>query len=635
MTRVIIDMSETLIPNIVEFMGAVDPFDKLNPKTLRDVAGMITIRYFGKGEVIDLQESDQLYLLRTGAVEQRNLDGTLRAKLAAEDFFGFSRLTQQETNTASDPYTITVIEDALIYCLSINALLAKLNDQPNALAHFASHAQSRLRSGLNVVWSQHEKGLFFKPIMDVLNPHIVLVESTQTIQTVAKAMHVSTNSSCAFVMQHNEFIGLITDKDMTKRVVAEGIAITEKIAVVMTKTPYSVKREDLVITAASLMMQHGIKNIPVVDNGVPIGLITPSDLVQNHRIQAIFLIDKINKIERLDQLAKLAIERQAIFEALVEAKVTVSVIGQVMAMIMDAYNRRLVMMAEAYLGAAPCEYCWIVAGSHARNEVHMLSDQDNALILANDATDTDKVYFHHLAMYVSKGMALCGYELCSGRFMAVTHKWCQPLAVWKAHYQKWAVNPEYDLLLEMSVFLDMRYVTGNQQLVDELQACMCKQLVHNARLISALARNTLVQKTPLSIFRNWVLVKEGENANTLDIKSAALSIIVNLVRVQYLQLLSQLYSAEGSVVYKTNTEERLQALFEHNVINKATFKDLLAAFQFISQIRYSHQLQALQQGKIPNNHINPNAFNSFERTHLRETFKLITSYQEVIKMKFC
>ena len=110
---------------------------------------------------------------------------------------------------------------------------------------------------------------------------------------------------------------------------------------------------------------------------------------------------------------------------------------------------------------------------------------------------------------------------------------------------------------------------------------------------------------------------------------------MNLVRVQYLQLLSQLYSAEGSVVYKTNTEERLQALFEHNVINKATFKDLLAAFQFISQIRYSHQLQALQQGKIPNNHINPNAFNSFERTHLRETFKLITSYQEVIKMKFC
>ncbi|WP_305810153.1 hypothetical protein [Photobacterium kishitanii] len=82
-------MSETLIPNIIEFMAAVDPFDKLTPKTLRDVAGMITIRYFGKGEVIDLQESDQLYLLRTGAVEQRNLDGTLRARLAAEDFLVF------------------------------------------------------------------------------------------------------------------------------------------------------------------------------------------------------------------------------------------------------------------------------------------------------------------------------------------------------------------------------------------------------------------------------------------------------------------------------------------------------------------------------------------------------------------
>ncbi|KJG09703.1 CBS domain-containing protein [Photobacterium kishitanii] len=628
-------MSETLIPNIIEFMAAVDPFDKLTPKTLRDVAGMITIRYFGKGEVIDLQESDQLYLLRTGAVEQRNLDGTLRARLAAEDFFGFSRLTQAETNTASDPYTITVIEDALIYCLSINALLLKLKDQPDALAHFGSHAQSRLQSGLNVVWSQHEKGLFFKPIIDVLNSQIVLVESTQTIQAVAKAMRVNANSSCAFIMQNNQFVGLITDKDMTKRVVAEGIPTTEMITAVMTENPYSVKRGDLVITAAALMMQHGIKNIPVVDNGIPIGLITPSDLVQNHRIQAIFLIDKINKIERLEQLAKLTIERQAIFEALVEAKVAIGVIGQVMAMIMDAYNRRLVVMAEVYLGAAPCEYCWIVAGSHARNEVHMLSDQDHGLILADNATEADKVYFHHLAMYVSKGMALCGYELCSGRFMAVTHKWCQPLAVWKTYYQKWAINPEYDLLLEMSVFLDSRYITGNPQLVNDLQACMCQQLVHNARVISALARNALLQKPPLSIFRNWVLVKEGENANTLDIKSAALSIIVNLVRVQYLQLIAQLFTTDGAVVYKANTEERLQLLLEHKVINEATFKDLLGAFQFISQIRYSHQLQALQQGKIPNNHINPNAFNSFERTHLRETFKLVTSYQEIMKMKFC
>ncbi|KJG57949.1 hypothetical protein UA38_08735 [Photobacterium kishitanii] len=628
-------MSETLIPNIIEFMAAVDPFDKLTPKTLRDVAGMITIRYFGKGEVIDLQESDQLYLLRTGAVEQRNLDGTLRARLAAEDFFGFSRLTQAETNTASDPYTITVIEDALIYCLPINALLLKLKDQPDALAHFGSHAQSRLQSGLNVVWSQHEKGLFFKPIIDVLNSQIVLVESTQTIQAVAKAMRVNANSSCAFIMQNNQFVGLITDKDMTKRVVAEGIPTTEMITAVMTENPYSVKRGDLVITAAALMMQHGIKNIPVVDNGIPIGLITPSDLVQNHRIQAIFLIDKINKIERLEQLAKLTIERQAIFEALVEAKVAIGVIGQVMAMIMDAYNRRLVVMAEVYLGAAPCEYCWIVAGSHARNEVHMLSDQDHGLILADNATEADKVYFHHLAMYVSKGMALCGYELCSGRFMAVTHKWCQPLAVWKTYYQKWAINPEYDLLLEMSVFLDSRYITGNPQLVNDLQACMCQQLVHNARVISALARNALLQKPPLSIFRNWVLVKEGENANTLDIKSAALSIIVNLVRVQYLQLIAQLFTTDGAVVYKANTEERLQLLLEHKVINEATFKDLLGAFQFISQIRYSHQLQALQQGKIPNNHINPNAFNSFERTHLRETFKLVTSYQEIMKMKFC
>ncbi|MBJ6889147.1 DUF294 nucleotidyltransferase-like domain-containing protein, partial [Vibrio cholerae] len=91
---------------------------------------------------------------------------------------------------------------------------------------------------------------------------------------------------------------------------------------------------------------------------------------------------------------------------------------------------------EELLGPPPCDYAWLVAGSHARNEVHMLSDQDSAIVLSDDATEEHKLYFTHLAMRVCNGLAACGYPLCDGKYMAASPKWCQPIRRWKEYYQK-------------------------------------------------------------------------------------------------------------------------------------------------------------------------------------------------------
>ncbi|GAM71258.1 signal-transduction protein [Vibrio sp. JCM 19236] len=40
-------------------------------------------------------------------------------------------------------------------------------------------------------------------------------------------------------------------------------------------------------------MQFNIRNLPIVENNKVIGLLTTSHLVQNHRVQAIFLIEKV------------------------------------------------------------------------------------------------------------------------------------------------------------------------------------------------------------------------------------------------------------------------------------------------------------------------------------------------------
>lgn len=232
-----------------------------------------------------------------------------------------------------------------------------------------------------------------------------------------------------------------------------------------------------------------------------------------------FLIEKIKYASSVNSLAALKNERESIFESLVESGIGAVLQGQVMAMIMDAFTRRLIEISEELLGPPPCDYVWMVAGSHARNEVHMLSDQDSAIVLSDDVKPEDIVYFRHLAMRVCNGLFACGYPLCDGKYMAATPKWCQPLDTWKAYYSKWVASPEYNKLLSISVFLEVRSVYGNQGFVHELQQHLHHCIQSSSNFLPSLVRDAIDTQPPLGIFNNLVLEKGGDNSNTLNIKN--------------------------------------------------------------------------------------------------------------------
>ncbi|MDE1335238.1 DUF294 nucleotidyltransferase-like domain-containing protein [Vibrio aestuarianus] len=618
-------MTQSLLPNIVQFVGQIDPFDKIPKAALRELSNHIQIVYLAKGEVIDLcleGQEKSLYIIRTGSMEQRKKDGVLRARLGTEDLFGFTFLEGNVDD--NNGYSATAIENTLLYVIPNSALQNLFKQFPSSAEHFASQAQVRLKSALDVVWSNKEKGLFIRRVEEVASGRVAVVQADQSIQSVAHEMRVVMRSSCAVILENDAIVGLITDRDMTKRVIAHGTSIDAPISSVMTHSPLTIKPDDLVLHAASIMMQFNIRNLPVVDNNKVVGLLTTSHLVQNHRVQAIFLIEKIKYADSAKTLSTFTAERQAIFEALVEGRVSPETIGKVMTMIMDAYTRRLIQIAIDQLGPPPCDFSWIVAGSHARNEVHMLSDQDSAIVLADEATESDRLYFNHLAMIVSNGLASCDYPLCPGKYMAATPKWCQPLSIWKHYYKKWVANPEYERLLNISVFLEIRTIYGNsdheQMLRDELH----KNIRANREFLSMLVKDAINTNPPLGIFNSLVLEKSGENRKTLNIKKYAINLIIDLARIYGLAVECDLSA----------TDERFKAANAKGILNDDSFKNILGAYQFILSFRFSHQLAALKKGEEPNNHINPDHFGSFERKHLKDAFRIIADLQEAVKIRF-
>ncbi|GAD90290.1 hypothetical protein VHA01S_039_00100 [Vibrio halioticoli NBRC 102217] len=618
-------MPESLLPNIIQFLSQIDPFDKIPKPALRELASQVQITYLSKGENVDLcTEGDEkyLYIVRTGSMEQRKSDGVLRARLGAEDLFGFTFL--DSTIDSDKGYKAVAIEHTLLYLIPHSALQQLFKASPESAEHFASKAQVRLKSALDVVWSDKEKGLFIKRVKEVASGRVAVVQANQTIQEVAHEMRIVKRTSCAVIYDNDEIVGLITDRDMTKRVIALGASIDQPISTVMTYSPLTIKPDDLVLHAASVMMQFNIRNLPIVENNKVIGLLTTSHLVQNHRVQAIFLIEKIKYATSVSTLASFTPERQAIFEALVEGKVGPEVIGQVMTMIMDAYTRRIIQISIDKLGPPPCEFAWIVAGSHARNEVHMLSDQDSAIVLADDVTENDKIYFKHLASLVCNGLASCDYPLCSGDYMAMNPKWCQPVSVWKHYYKKWVANPEYERLLNISVFLEIRSIYGNNHFEKVLRDEMYANIRQSREFLLMLTNDATNTSPPLGIFNSLVLEKSGENKKTLNVKKYAITLIIDLARIYGLAVESD-HSA---------TDKRFQAAYEKGFLSEDSYKNILGAYEFILSFRFNHQLTALKNGEEPNNNIDPNSFGSFERGHLKDAFRIIADLQEAVKVRF-
>ena len=619
------NMGTSITPNIQSFLVKIDPFDRLPSSVVETIANSIKIKYLVEGEVIGfsaLCEQRYLYIIRTGAIEQRTPLGELRARLGEEDQFGFTFL--QPLAHSEDGYQAEAIEDSLLYLIPHKVLKDVCESHPEFEDYFAAKANIRLSSAINQVARKEDKGLFFRTVGEIASENISIVDVDDSIKDVAREMCGKQRSSCAVVMKNNEIAGLVTDRDMTRSVVAAGINTGMPISMVMTPNPVLVESSSKVIEAISLMLQYNIRCLPVVNDRKVVGLLTTTHLVHNHRTQSLFLIQKIKYTSSISALAALKEERETIFQALVESGVSAEIQGRVMSTIMDAFTRRIIQLSEDLLGPPPCDYAWIVAGSHARNEVHMLSDQDSALVLSDDVSDEQKAYFMHLAMKVCNGLAACGYPLCDGKYMAATPKWCQPISVWKDYYSKWVSSPEYSKLLSISVFLEVRSIYGNRDYVEQIQQHLHDCIQKSGRFIPALVRDAIETQPPLSIFNSLVLEKGGENTNTLNIKKYALNLIIDLARIFSL-------SAGGSL---TGTEERFRYAAEHGTLSEDSCQNIIGAYRFLIQVRFRHQLNAILSNRVPNNNISPDEFSSFERKHLKDAFKIISELQDVAKLKF-
>jgi CBS domain-containing protein len=117
-------------------------------------------------------------------------------------------------------------------------------------------------------------------VRDVMTPGVVAVRPDSSPVEAARLMRTR-NIGDVVVADGQDVVGLLTDRDITVRVVAEGLdPMAVSVAAVCTHEPLLVSPHDPVADAVALMREHAVRRLPVVEDGLPVGMVSLGDLAE-------------------------------------------------------------------------------------------------------------------------------------------------------------------------------------------------------------------------------------------------------------------------------------------------------------------------------------------------------------------
>ena len=124
-------------------------------------------------------------------------------------------------------------------------------------------------------------------VADLMAKHVEFLEADSTV-TDAAALMGELDVSALPIGTAEDLKGVITDRDILYRVVAEGKDPRRmQVMQVATKTLFSCKPEDPVQTALDLMASQNVRRVPVVDDANRVvGWITLSDLSRHLLVES-------------------------------------------------------------------------------------------------------------------------------------------------------------------------------------------------------------------------------------------------------------------------------------------------------------------------------------------------------------
>ncbi len=615
---------------VKSFLVQHPPFDELDEDVLDRIAQSIEVAYYREGSSINKfgDQIHDLFMVRSGVVEVYRRKGELYNRLDSGGLFGqMGLLTNNKVR-----FPAVAVRDTLLYCIP-ESIFLELYESQESFADFVEvEHNTRLRQAVNA--THEENDLTTSKVRTLLSGDALFTYSSDTIQNAAQKMAEENVSALlvidADIQQNGDedssgLVGIITDRDLCTRVLATGLDASHSVADVMTHELISLDHNAYVFEAMLTMLRYNVHHLPVLKDGHPIGIIETTDIVRYESQNSLLLVSSIFQQQSVDDLAALSEQVKDCFVRMVNEDANSHMVGSAMSVIGRSFKQRIIELAEEQLGPPPIPYCFLALGSMGRDEQLLVTDQDNAIILDNSyQAELHNEYFSELAQQVCDGLARCGYTYCTGDIMATNPEWRMTRTEWEECFADWIDNPNPKALLNASIFFDLDGVYGRLKWAEQLNGFIVRRARKNNRFLACLARNALNRTPPLGFFKDFVVEKDGQHKNSINLKRRGTAPLADLVRVHAL--------AVGSRAQ--NSFERLDDIHEAGILPKGKAHALRDALEFISMVRIRHQAYDVENEMEPDNNIEPENLSEFERRNLKDAFQVLSNSQNFLKFRY-
>lgn len=553
-----------------DFNFSSPPFDQLRPHEREQLRDALSVGYYAVGEVL-LEAGAAvpgLFVLLKGVIEERGDDGRLFAHYTAEDLFDVRGLF-----SGSSKHRYEAVEESIVYELPAQVFHQLCADNPEFARFFradlASKRQLERRDGQNLA-----EFILTRIAREHLLPAIE-VEAELPLGDAAR-LQLERGADALLVRKNGE-LGIVTRTDLMVAHFRDGRSEAEPIGPLAHRPLACVELGDFLFDAMILMTRLRIERVAVCEAGKVVGLLHLTQVLSLFSTHSHVLALRIARAESEAELRAAAETLHTLVATLAGNGIRLRFIMQLVSALNEQLLERLFELQIPPALRGKC--CLIVMGSEGRAEQLLKTDQDNALILADDLSVEQGL---HLMQRFSAALLEFGYPPCPGGVMANRAEWCKPLSEWQRELNELPLQGRPEQLMRLSILADAWPVAGNQQLFEGLRESLNGLAGDDSRWLSDLALPALQFDTPLT-FLGQLKTHDAH----LDIKRGGIFPIVHGARALALR--------EG--LEERGTLGRLAALKALGVLDESLADNLVESFELFLQLRLRQQLDGARDGR--------------------------------------
>jgi CBS domain-containing protein len=467
-----------------------------------------------------------------------------------------------------------------------------------------------------------EESFYFLHIDSVCRSPAVTCSADISVIDAARLMHEQNIAGLVVVAEETP-IGILSVRDLRDLIATAGGKLEGyKVSDIMHVGVISVRRQSYVFEAVFKMARNNIHRLAVInDEQQLVGIVNATDLLSQQTRSPLYLNQEMEAADSIEELQKINGRILEMVRSAMAAGADIRSLVQLIAHFNDGFTQRIITLIESLEGISlPAKAAYLALGSEGRGEQTLRTDQDSAMVYADDTTPAELEECARFADRLVDALEFVGIPRCPGNTMASNPQWRHSLTEWKQILEQWISVPKGENMVNFGMFQDFRTIHGDDSLESALHKFIYASTQRTKIFFPHVAKNIVRFPVPLGMFGRIKVEHSGTNRGKIDLKKAGIFAITEG---------ASLLALENNVDRGT-TLDKLEMLEKLGVLSTEDSETISEAFTYLVNLRLQRQLSDLAAGNKPKNAIDPQRLPGKSQKQLREALRGVNRFLRII-----